>query len=171
MQMVYKLFVSILVIGFLQGCNSWTQNSELNKMSNNELEEYFLKYKSELKYLVGICEQYPALKRVEKSKSLYYSKNPSIEVKKTIKRIQSIVAKLKIDNIQCSRSDMVLNNQLLGVFFVLYSSGLGISGEGQLISYDTKRFLDSLPNHKKANISWRTIFPLSEEGWSIIHTN
>jgi len=167
MRIVYKITVIILISGFLSGC---LQNSELDKMSNKEIEKYFISHKKELKHLIDICENNSAIKRVEKSESLFYIKNPSTQIIKVAEEAQSIVKQLKIDSMQCSRSDMDLDNKLMGISFVLYSAGLGVSGEGQFISYDTKRFLDSLPNHKKANIPWRTIFPLPEEGWSIVHT-
>jgi len=167
MRMVYRVIGCILITGLLSGC---LKNSELDKMSNKEIEKYFIQHKKELKYLVDICEKNSAIKRVEKDKSLFYVKNPSINDKKVAKEAEKLIGQLKIYNMQCSRSQMVLNNKLMGVSFALYSAGLGISGEGQSINYDTKRFLDSLPNHKKANIPWRTIIPLPEERWSIVHT-
>ena len=167
MRMVYKIISFTLITNLLSGC---LQNSELDKMSNKEIEKYFAKHKTELKQLVEICEKNSAIQRVEKDESLFYLNNPSVSDTKIVKKAEGIVKQLKIDNMQCSRSHMILDNQLLSVSFCLYSAGLGVSGEAQLIKYRTKKFRKRLAKKEKVNIPWRTIFPLPEEGWSIIHT-
>lgn len=167
MQMVYKIVVFILIADLLSGC---LQNSELNKMSNKEIEKYFGKHKIKLKYLVEICEKNPAIKRVEKDESLFYEENISVNNKKIVKKAENLIKQLKIDNMQCSRSHMILDNELLDISFWLYSAGLGVSGEGQLIRYRTKKFRNRLAKKEKVTIPWETVYPLPEEGWSIINT-
>lgn len=167
MQMNNNVIGFILIAVLLSGC---LQNSEMDKMTNKEIEQYFLKHKKELKHLVNICKKNPAIQRVEKDKALFYVEKPSKKEQKAAKEAEGIIKQLKIDNMQCERNEMIINNKLMGASFIVYSAGLGVSGEGQYIRYDTKNFLDSLPNHKKANIPWRTISPLPKEGWTIVYT-
>jgi ribosomal protein L7Ae-like RNA K-turn-binding protein len=165
--MVYKIIGFILITTLLSGC---LQNSELDKMTNKEIEQYFVKNKKELKHIINICEKHPSIKRVEKDDSQYYLKNISMGTKKAVKDIQKIVIQLKIDNIQCGRNEQILNNELFGVSFWLYSAGLGVSGEGQYINYETKKARKRWEKKEKNNIPWETIFPLPSEGWSIVQT-
>ena len=165
-KILYDAFFFLLFIVLASGTHS-----ELDKMSNKELEEYFLKHKSELSHIVNICEQYPTIRRIEKDNTSYYDDNISDETKKKVKSIQEIVERLSIDNVQCGRSNMMLNNQLMGASFCLYSSGLGISGEGQSIDFETKKSRDTWKGKKKVAIPWETVYPLNKEGWSIVHTH
>lgn len=169
-----KKFVMItaIVLTSFFGCDSLMRNSELPKMTNEELKSFFITNQTDLQEIVDICEEYPTIKRIEKDRVVYYEDLFSDSASKAVNRAQTIVDKLKIFCVECSRSHIVLDNQLMGASFCLYSAGLGVSGEGQSIVFDTKRFRDDLAkeNRKKANIPWRTIFPLPEEGWSIVHT-
>ena len=176
MQMVYKILITIIlitiVLALFIGYKLSIPNSELNKMKTEEIETYFKTNKKELKHLVEICDKYSEIGFVDDTNVneliMYYEENLSTETRSKIKEIQNINKTIKIFSMECERSSMVIDNKLMGVSFVLYSYGLSLGGESQSIGFETKEYLDSLKNHKKIDIANMKVYPLSEEGWSII---
>lgn len=103
-----------------------------------------------------------------KKDSIKYYDSHILKNKKILKEVNRIVIQLQIDKIDCARSKKFLNNELYGVSFLLYSAGLGVSGEGQLIEYETMRSKEYWKGKKRVSIPWRTK-NLIEGGWSIVH--
>ncbi len=172
MRMVYKILIITIPIIFYIVYKISTPNSELNKMTNEEIKTYFIKHNRELKYLVGICDKYPQIKFVDTTDIDilldYYNKKLSNDTREKIKQMQSMIKKLKIYSMSCGSGIGNDDNQLAGVDFTLYSSGLSLGGEAESISFETKAFRDLFKHKKRIKVDGIKVYPLNEEGWSIV---
>jgi hypothetical protein len=148
-------------------------NSELPKMTNEEIKTYFIKNNKEFKDIVNICDKYPKIGFVDTEdidilKEYYNEKLPNDTLKK-MKQIQNIIKKINIYSLQCASGITNKDNQLAGVSFVLYSFGFTFGGESQSINFETKAFRDLFNHKKRIKIDNEEIYPLNEEGWSIVY--
>ena len=172
MRMAYKILIVILPITFYIWYKLSTPNSELPKMTKEEIKIYFKKYNKELKHLVSICDNNPEIRFVDTTDidllTEYYSEKLPESIIEKIKQMQSIIKELKIYSMHCGSGIANNDNQLAGVSFNLYSDGLSLGGEGQSISFETKAFRDLFKHKKRIKIDWEEVYPLDEEGWSIV---
>ncbi len=175
MRKVYKvglllIFMFVVSILLQRGCESLMLKSG-DKMTKDEIGQYYQKNKTVLSHIVSTCEKYPQIRRVEKDEIMYYKdSNVSKYASLAAKDIQENIKKIHIDNVQCARNEQIINNDLMAISFWLYSAGLGVSGEGQFIEYETKQYRDEMKKRKKVDIPWQTAYPLPDEGWSIVFT-
>jgi len=147
-------------------------NTELDKMTNSEIKEYFYKHKSTLNGVVDVCREYPSIQRIDRDSFKFYKKSLSTHSQdrnKVVKEIQKTLKDIKAGVVQCGRLKEILNNELLGVSILLYSAGLGVSGESQSLNYDTKEDKKLQEKRKRVEIPWETKTPI-EDGWSIVYT-
>lgn len=159
---IMSVFIIFIFVFF------YSKNTELDRMTNQEITNYFYKNKKNLKKIIDFCEEYPTLQRVNEFTFKLYEQNISKEVNKAVLDIQKIITSIKVDAVECSRLKKVLNNDLLGVSFWLYSAGLGVSGEGQLLEYETIRNKEYWKGKKRIDIPWQTKL-LIEDDWSIVY--
>jgi len=165
-QIIFSIIGTVAILIFIF---FYSKNTELDKMTNQEIRDYFYKNKKDLDKIIDFCTNYPSLKRVDREEIKFYKKNVSKETKDIAHNIQTIIKSIKIDSIECSRLKEILNNNLLGVSFLLYSSGIGVSGEGQFLEYNTKQSRKYQKEHKPIDIPWQTEVPI-EDGWVIVNT-
>lgn len=142
-----------------------------DKMTKDEIGQYYQKNKIVLSHIVSTCEKYPQIRRVEKDEIMYYKdSNVSKDANLAGKDIQENIKKIKVSDVVCFRDGFQSNGNLTSVDFILYSFGISLGGEAQSIEYETKQYRDEMKKRKKVDISWQTVYPLPDEGWSIVFT-
>jgi chaperonin cofactor prefoldin len=171
MKLFFKILSIFLVMVSLAIWFILRPNTELDKMTNSEIKEYFYKHKSILNDIVDVCRAYPSIERIDKDSFKFYKEGlatHSQDRNKAVKETQKTLKDIKAGVVQCSRLKEILNNELLGVSILLYSAGLGVSGEAQSLDYDTEEDRKLQEKRKRVEILWETKTPI-EDGWSIVY--
>lgn len=132
------------------------------EMTPEEAKVFFDKNQKKLKKIVAFCEEKSNISRIKND--IIYLFDDSDKTKYNVQEIQRILLQLNINNVQCARSEYILNNKLLGIGFYTYGIGLGVSGRLQGIDYDTEVYRESLKNKKRVKI-YKIKEELSEKGW------
>lgn len=173
MRVVNKILIITIPIILYIWYKVSTPNSELSRMTNEEIKTYFIKNNKELKDIVNICDKYPKIGFVDTEDinvlKEYYNEKLSNDTLEKMKQIQNIIKRINIYSLQCASGIANKDNRLAGVSFVLYSSGFAFGGESQSINFETKAFRDLLKHKKRIKIVNEEIYPLDEEGWSIVY--
>lgn len=174
MQVGYKILIITIPIIFYIWYKISTPNSELSRMTKEEIKTYFKNNNKELKYIVNICDKYPKIgfvdtEDIDTLKEYYNEKLPNDTLEK-MKQIQDIIKKINIYSLQCASGITNKDNRLTGVSFILHSSGFTFGGESQSIDFETKAFRDLFKHKKRIKIDNEEIYPLNEEGWSIVYS-
>jgi len=171
MQIVYKILITMLFLLSIEGCTSCSQNTELDKMTMDELEVFFENNKPKFKSIVNLCTRYPEIHTVNDISLnillISYESNITKEAKNAIVEIRSLIKDIKLLSIRCGRRTQILKNQLLGVSFSLYSEGLMFGGGyAQSILFESKAYRD-FRKYKKQPLLTADYPSLGEDGWFI----
>ena len=118
-----KLLIYLLIILALCGCSEPT---------DLEIENTLVKYKYDFEKVVKECESNGSvLSLIPSKKGFDVSYYDGLISENKINEIQlvSFFDKTGVEKIKCLRKFKKGNGQLLGVAFIFYSSGLGVSGK------------------------------------------
>ena len=164
------IMVIIAPVFLFRGCG---RNSQMDKMSDQEIRSYFKKHKKDLERIVEICKQNPEIDFMDDSvegasfynDNVYDFSKQTPKVQRAVKEAIQIIKRDKLFSVHCGHFYHLPDHPFTGVSFVLYSSGLTVAGEGQSIEYDSRWYREVyLRNHKiEQNLSKNKI--LTTDGW------
>ena len=140
-----------------------------NKPSDDDLSLFFVTNASELKKIIPLCRDHPAIRWLGKKNGQisFYSSPSATQVDyETARLIRSILDPLGVGSIDCSRRFDVPGDTFLGVNFVIYARGLSISGEAKAIWFIQPALFEDSEGYK-AMLRTGELKPLPEPGWYI----
>jgi hypothetical protein len=184
---IISIVTKVLCLSFfsaLSACNeseggkSWNIFSEAiehemerspKELSISNLEESFAKNYVLMMEMVDICEKNPAIRRIgaKDGKVSFYGEGHSpSDFETVIDTARSLLSVFSASAVDCGRRGDVEGNPLAVVSFLVYSSGLSISGSSSGIVYKTDWSRKSNPISEE-EIQSRGYTDLDKEGWYV----
>jgi hypothetical protein len=143
------------------------------EVSVSDLKELFSN-KSELMIsLVRMCEDNPAIRRVginDDAVSFYGKGHTSSDFMQVAGKTKSTLFELSASSVECGRRGDFDGNPLAVVSFVMYASGLSVSGSSLGIIYRTEWSRKNNPITKQ-NIESMGYTELAKEGWYVFEND
>ena len=140
------------------------------KPSDDDLSLFFKKNQSELKRVIPLCRDHPALRWIGKKEGeISFNSSPVATVSDygAAKAIRTILDPLGVGSVDCSRRFDVPGDTFLGVNFTMYARGLSVSGESKSIRYSLPSTDRAYWEGHKAMLQSGELKPLPEPNWYI----
>jgi hypothetical protein len=164
----FKDFLIFFCFFLLTGCSylefifgAFEENKE--PYSEADMRKLFIKNHDVLKKLIATCEQTPKLRRVRlEGDTEGFDTNENSEI---IIKIREEMESAQLIGLHCERLYNFVDNPLAGVSFILFASGLSVSGVSQGIYYETDKMRELFPSTN--NDMFSEYEPLNIKGWSL----
>ncbi|TLS73582.1 hypothetical protein FE236_13055 [Mariprofundus erugo] len=139
--------------------------------SDEAVLSFYMDHSDDLKTVVALCGENEAIKQVwleNNDVSFYEDRGLTSKTMEDITMIRSVMSKLNIITVQCSRLKSE-DYHFRGTNFTLYAIGLSVSGEVKGIDYDTPWSLSHSPYLQRL-IDSGALKKINEDGWYIFHS-
>lgn len=163
------IYLIIVLVLYLFGVNFYANNNECN-VSDEEIIIFFNRNHEELKKIIPLCREHPAIRWLGKKKGQisFYSSPSATQVDyETARLIRRILDPLGVGSVDCSRRFDVPGDTFLGVNFSMYARGFTFAGESKSIRYSLPSTDRAYWEGHKAMLQSGELKPLPEPNWYI----
>ena len=162
-------FISLLLLVACDGGAGWSKK----KPTFAELEQMFARHADRMKESVRLCSEYPEIRWVgppDQEADYYQGVTLSADVAKAVAMLQQALVEIPAYSIHCGRRGDYEDRPLAVVTFVVYASGISVSGSSVVIIYSTPWSNEHNPwtEEERRDKGYKA---LGQPGWYTVENN